>query len=32
MLCNGMNARIKRGDVDRAAALGTLRGQGISCS
>jgi serine/threonine-protein kinase len=31
-LCNGMNARIKRGDVDRAAALGTLRGQGISCS
>jgi eukaryotic-like serine/threonine-protein kinase len=31
-LCSGMNARIKKGDVDRSQALGTLRGQGISCS
>lgn len=31
-LCAGMNQRIKSGSVDRAAALGTLRGQGINCN
>jgi serine/threonine-protein kinase len=31
-LCAGMNQRIKSGSVDRTAALGTLRGQGINCN
>ncbi len=31
-LCNRINAGIKNGTIDRAAGLGTLRGQGVNCS
>ncbi len=31
-MCNGMNARIKAGTVNRSAALATLSGQGVRCN
>jgi eukaryotic-like serine/threonine-protein kinase len=31
-ICNRINAGIKNGTIDRAAGLGTLRGQGVNCS